>query len=75
MSDGVARHEDQAQKVVAHVVVQLGVDVPLRRAELELDLASELLLLALERRAAPKQVDCPVLGRGHEPGARVIRNA
>ena len=71
----MAGHEDEAQQVVAHVVVELGVDVALSRTELQLDLPGELLLLALERRAAPQQVDRAVLRRGHEPGARVVRHA
>ena len=42
---------------------------------LQLELARELLVLALERRAAAQQVDRAVLRRGHEPGARVVRDA
>ena len=40
-----------------------------------LELAAELLVLALERLLAAQRVDRAVLGGGHEPGARVVRDA
>ena len=43
--------------------------------ERDLELAHQLLLLALERAAAPQHVDRAVLRGGHEPGARVVRDA
>jgi len=38
-------------------------------------LAGELLVLALEELVAPVVIERAVLGGGHEPGARVVRNA
>ena len=68
----VAAGEHEAEQVVADVV-------DLERARLggerDLELAHELLLLALERRAAAQRVDRAVLGGGHQPGARVVRDA
>ena len=42
---------------------------------LRLELAAELLVLALEQRCVGAAVDRAVLGGGHEPGARVVRDA
>src|SRR6266851_3231342 len=73
--DRVARDEDQAQEVVADVVVDRGLEV--RRGELlpDLHLAPQLLVLVLQPLAPPQQVDGLVLGGRHEPGARVVRYA
>jgi hypothetical protein len=32
-------------------------------------------MLALEHPASAKQIERPMLGRGHEPGGRVLRHA
>ena len=40
-----------------------------------LELVAELLVLALERLSRRKQVDGAMLGGGHEPGARIVRDA
>ena len=42
---------------------------------LRLELAAELLVLALEQLAAAQPVDGAVLRGGHQPGARVVRDA
>ena len=44
-------------------------------ALLELQLAAELLVLALEPLSPAQEVDGAVFRRGHEPGARVVRDA
>ena len=72
--DRVARHEDQAQHVVLHVV-DLRDEVGLVELLEDLQLAPDQLLLALERDAAAQRVDAPALGGGHEPGAGVVRDA
>ena len=41
----------------------------------QLEVVAELLPLALEYLAPAQAVDRPVLRRGHEPGARVVRDA
>jgi len=72
---GVAGEEHEAQEVVPDVVVERGVDIRLATVALELEFARQLLLLALERGGAPEHVDRAMLGRGHEPGGRVVRHA
>src|ERR1043166_2670421 len=67
--------EDQAQQVVADVIVQRGVEVRHGQLLLDLELATELLVLALEHLASTQPVDRAILRGGHEPGARVVRNA
>ena len=56
-------------------VVDRGVEVGLLRDAAAPQLAAELLGLALEHLAAAEAVDRAVLGGGHEPGARVVRDA
>jgi hypothetical protein len=64
-----------AQQIVLDGV--LGHRVEVRRGHRQLDahLARELLLLALQALGAAQQVDRTVLGGGHQPGARVVRDA
>ena len=70
----MAGREHEAQQVIADVVVDRGVEVG--RVELPLDeLATELLLFAIEPLLAAKRVDRPMLRRAHEPGARIVRDA
>ncbi len=71
----MAGGEHQAQEVVAHLVVEGGVQVGLVGVLADLELARELLLLALVQLAAPQAVDRAVLCRAHQPGARVVRHA
>ncbi len=72
----MARGEHEPEQVVADVVVE-GVErvVDLRRLGAPLEIASELLVLALQRGAPAQHVDRVVLRRGHEPGARIVRDA
>ena len=71
----MAGDEDQAQQVVADVVVERGVEVGRRRSLLRLELVAELLVLALEQLVAAQLVDGAVLRGRHQPGARVVRDA
>ena len=70
----MAGGEDEPQEVVVERIVGRGRKVVVhRRAELRV--AAELLDLALMDLRAAKPVDPPMLGRGHEPRARVVRDA
>ena len=71
----MAGREHQAQEVVADVVVERGVEIGRGRLLLRLELAAELLVLALEQLVPAQQVDRAMLRGGHEPGARVVRDA
>lgn len=42
---------------------------------LALELAAELFVLALKELVAAKKVNGAMLCRGHQPGARIVRNA
>ncbi len=67
--------EDQAQQVVADVIVERRVEITLGALFPGAQLVTELRVLALEQLAAAKQVDRPMLRGGHQPGARVVRDA
>ncbi len=70
----MARHKDQAQDVVRHVV-DLRDEVGLVELLEDLQLTPDHLLLALERDAAAQRVDAPALRGGHEPGTRMVGDA
>ena len=65
--------EDEAQQVVADVVVELGVEV--RRLALHAEVARDLRVLVLECLAASHEVDRPVLRRRGQPRPGVRRDA
>jgi hypothetical protein len=67
--------EDEAQQVVAHVVLDRGVEIGRLRLLLALELPSELLVLALGHRGSAEVVYGTTLPDRHEPGARVVRDA
>jgi len=71
----MAGNEHETQEVVAHVVVALNAEIRHGHLLLELELASELFLFALESLVATQAVDRAMLRRRHEPGARVVRDA
>ncbi len=80
--DRVAGDEDEPQQVVADVVIGIDPDpverrVAVRRGVVVLGLEGvrDGRVLHVEPLGAPELVDRPVLGRGHEPGARVVRDA
>ena len=64
--------EYEAQEVVADVVVDRVLET--RHANLlpSLELATELLVFALEQSSPAQQIDRTMLCGGHEPGARVV---
>ena len=71
----MAGREDQAQQVVVERVVDRRGQVGVLVLAAALELEPQLLRLAVVHAGAPQPVDRPVLGGGHEPGARVVRDA
>ena len=72
---GMTRREDQAQEVVADVIVQRGVEGVGLAGLLRVDFVAQLRVLTVEKLPPAKLVDGAVLGGCHQPGARVVRNA
>src|SRR5258708_32320313 len=63
----------QAQQVVANIVIEGCIEVRhdhLSRREL----ATEFLVLALEPRVSAEVINRTMLGCGHKPGSRVVRD-
>ena len=71
----MAGREDEPQQVVADVVVERRVEIRHGHLCSRLELAAELLVLALEPLVSPQEIDGAMLRGGHEPGARVVRDA
>ena len=71
----MAGREHEAQEVVAHVIVEGRVEIRHGQLLLRLELATELLVLALEPLVSAQEIDRAMLRGGHEPGARVVRDA
>ena len=81
---GMTGDEYQAQQVIADIVVESSVEffhLGLTRPDLAgTDLlndafATEFLVLAVEPLVAAEVVDGAMFGGGHQPGARIVRNA
>ncbi len=70
----MAHHEDQTQHVVLHVFDLRG-EVGLIELLEDFQLAPDQLPLTLERDPPAQLVDTPALGGGHQPCARLIRDA
>src|SRR5258708_39488669 len=66
--------EHEAQEVVSDIVVDGGLEVSDGQLLPRVELSAELLVLAREPLASTKLVDSAILRRGHEPGARVVRD-
>src|SRR3989442_14049595 len=71
----MAGDEHEAQQVVADMIVDRRVEIRHRRVPPSLELGTELLMLAIEHLAPAQLVDRPMLRGGHEPGARIVRDA
>jgi len=67
--------EHEAQQVVADVIVERGVEIRHSQLLLGLQFATKLRVLALEPFVSAERVDGTVLRGGHEPSARVVRDA
>ena len=68
-------YEHETQEIIADVIVECGIGIRHGDRVLGLDRAAELRLLALEQGSPAQKIDGPVLGGGHEPGARIVRDA
>jgi hypothetical protein len=73
--DRMTAREYETQEIIADVVVDRGFEIRLGRLLPGLDLPAELRVFPLEEPHSAQPVDRPVLCRGHEPGARVVRDA
>src|SRR5258706_14705634 len=71
----MAGREHQAQQVVTHVVVDRRVKILYSHPLPRLPLETELPMLAFEPLVAAQEIDRTMLRGGHEPGARVARDA
>src|SRR5947208_9114185 len=71
----MAGREDEAQAIVADVIVEGGREIRLGMLLPGQELGTELLMLAVQQLAAAKLVDGAPLRGGHQPGARVVGNA
>ena len=67
--------EDQAEEIVADVVVEPGVDLGPGRFPATVQLAAQLGVLPLEHLVAAEEVDGPPLSRRHEPGPGIVRDS
>ena len=77
--DRMAGDEDQAEQIVANVIIQSAARFPhlkLARAHLSgVQFTAKLFVLALQPRVSAEIIDGAMLGRGHQPGARIVRHA
>ena len=71
----MAGDKNEAEEVVAHSVVDCGVEIRHGHLLLHLKLAAEFFVFALKELIAAKVINGAMLGRGHEPGARIVRDA
>jgi len=71
----MARRENQAEQVVADVVIERGNVVGHGIFLLRLEFAAQLAVLAIKQRAAAHQIDRAVFRRGHQPGTGIRRDA
>jgi hypothetical protein len=71
LQHGMAGDEDEPQQVVADVVIDVRL---LERLRVRFHVAPYFLEFLLVPGAAPDQVDGPVLGRRHQPGAGPVRD-
>ena len=70
----MAGREDETQQVVANVIVESRFKIGYGHLFC-LELATEFFVLALMPRVSAEVVNGAMLGGGHEPGARVVRDA
>src|ERR1700674_699965 len=71
----MAGYENEAEKVVAEVIVHRGFEIRHGHLLLCCKLATELLVLAFEPLVSPPEINGTMLRGGHQPGARVVRYA
>src|SRR3984957_12674182 len=71
----VARYENEAQQVVANIIVERGFEIRHGHLLLRLKLATQLRMLEFEALVASPEIDGTILRGSHKPGARVIGNS
>jgi hypothetical protein len=71
----MAGDEDEAKEVVADVVVDRHVALGQGDVLLGLEIAPDHVVLLRQERLPAQEVDRPSPTDGHEPGARVLRDA
>ena len=71
----MTRREHQAEKVIADVIVDRGVEIGNGQFLLRLELVAELRVLSLEQRVATQEVDGAVPGGRHEPRSWIVGDA
>src|SRR5207247_1632742 len=69
----MAGHEDETEEIITDVLVDRLIHFA--AALSALDIATDLVMLALERLATADHVDRPMLRGAHQPGARSLWNA
>jgi hypothetical protein len=67
--------EHKTQQVVTDVIVERGFEIRHECLLPGIELTTKLLVLALEELVAAKEINGAMLGGGHEPGTRVLRDA
>ena len=71
----MTRDEDEAQQVVADVVVERGFEIGRGELALDREIVAVFLVLAALQLVAAQPVERAVLRRRHQPGARIVRDA
>src|ERR1700733_4505363 len=71
----MAGHENEPQQVVADVIVHCGFQTSHGGLLPGIDFASEFLVFTVKKFLSAEGIDGAMLRRGHEPGARIIRDA
>src|SRR5882672_3407335 len=70
----MAGDKNKAEQIVADIIVEVCCEIRHRHLP-DRNLAAEFLMLALEQLVATQTIDRSILGSGHEPGTRVVRDA
>ena len=71
----MAGNENEPEQVIADVIVDRGFQTSHGGLLPGIGFASQFFMLTLEKFCATEGVDGTMLRRGHEPGARIIRDA
>lgn len=70
----MAGRKDEAQEIVADVIVDGEIEIRLGPLLLDVELVADLDMLALQHDISPQPVNGTMFSGGHEPGARVVRD-
>src|SRR6202041_2347489 len=71
----VARYENEAQQVVANIIVERGFEIRHGHLLLRLKFPTQLRVLEFEALVASPEIDGTILRGSHKPGAWIIRNS